>query len=101
MMAAVTFVGLMVWISILYTHYRFRSILSKEELAALAYRAPWWPYSTWFALAFIFLVIVLMSFHEDARMALVVGPILLTIYLVLYFVLGLDKKEKFQLGEQK
>lgn len=99
MMAAVTFVGLMVWISILYTHYRFRRSLTNAQLSALSYRAPWWPYSTWFAMAFIFLVIVLMSFHEDARIALIVGPILLGIYLLLYFVLGLGKKEKLQLGE--
>jgi AAT family amino acid transporter len=101
MMAAVTFVGLMVWIAILYTHYRFRKSLSTEQLSRLAYRAPWWPFSTWFALAFIFLVIVLMSFHEDARMALVVGPILLAIYFVLYYILGIDKKQVYQLGEQK
>ncbi len=101
MMAAVTFVGLMVWIAILCTHFRFRASLSKEQLSALSYRTPWWPYSSWFALAFIALVIVLMSFHEDARMALIVGPILLGLYFVLYFLFGLDKKEKFQLGEQQ
>ncbi len=101
MMAAVTFVGLMVWIAILCTHFRFRASLSKERLSALSYRTPWWPYSSWFALAFIALVIVLMSFHEDARMALIVGPILLGLYFVLYFLFGLDKKEKFQLGEQQ
>ena len=101
MMAAVTFVGLMVWIAILYTHYRFRSSLSTKQLSELTYRAPWWPYSSWFALGFIFMVIVLMSFHEDARIALIVGPILLALYMVLYYVFGLDKKQKFQLGEQK
>jgi AAT family amino acid transporter len=47
------------------------------------------------------MVIVLMSFHEDARIALIVGPILLALYMVLYYVFGLDKKQKFQLGEQK
>jgi AAT family amino acid transporter len=101
MMAAVTFVGLMVWIAILFTHYRFRSSLSTKQLSELTYRAPWWPYSSWFALGFIFMVIVLMSFHEDARIALIVGPILLALYMVLYDVFGLDKKQKFQLGEQK
>ena len=101
MMAAVTFVGLMVWVAILYTHYRFRSSLSQKQLSELTYRSPWWPYSSWFALGFIFMVIGLMSFHEDARMALVVGPILLGLYLLLYFLLGLGKKEKLQLGEQK
>jgi hypothetical protein len=34
-------------------------------------------------------------------MALIVGPILLTIYLILYFVLGINKKHVLQLGEQK
>jgi AAT family amino acid transporter len=101
MMAAVTFVGLMVWIAILFTHYCFRSSLSTKQLSELTYRAPWWPYSSWFALGFIFMVIVLMSFHEDARIALIVGPILLALYMVLYYVFGLDKKQKFQLGEQK
>lgn len=101
MMAAVTFVGLMVWIAILSTHFRFRASLSKQQLSELSYRAPWWPYSSWFALVFIFVVIVLMSFHEDARIALMVGPILLGLYCMLYFMLGLGKKEKFQLGEQQ
>ncbi len=101
MMAAVTFVGLMVWIAILSTHFRFRASLTKQQLSELSYRTPWWPYSSWFALVFIFLVIVLMSFHEDARIALIVGPILLGLYFVLYFMLGLGKKEKFQLGEQQ
>ena len=86
MMAAVTFIGLMVWIAILITQIQFRRSLSKSQVAELAYRAPWWPYSSWFALAFIALVVVLMGFHEDARIALIVGPCLLGVYLVMFYV---------------
>ena len=92
MMAAVTFIGLMVWIAILITQIQFRRSLNKTQVAELAYRAPWWPYSSWFALAFIALVVVLMGFHEDARIALIVGPCLLGVYLVMFYIVGLHRK---------
>ena len=91
MMAAVTFMGLMVWVAILLTQIKFRRSLSKSQVAQLAYRAPWWPYSSWFALAFIGLVVVLMGFNEDARIALVVGPCLLGVYLVMFYIVGLHR----------
>jgi AAT family amino acid transporter len=94
MMAAVTFVGLMVWIAILFTQIQFRRSLSQAQVAELGYRTPWWPYSSWFALAFIFLVVVLMGFHEDAQMALILGPCLLGVYLVMFYVVGLHRKTK-------
>ena len=96
MMAAVTFIGLMVWISILITQIQFRRSLSAEQIAQLAYKTPWWPYSSWFALAFIGLVIVLMSFNKDAQMALVLGPCLLVAYLVMFYVFGLHRKTKLK-----
>ena len=91
-MAAVTFVGLMVWIAILCTQMQFRRSLSPAQIAGLGYRAPWWPYSSWFALAFIFLVVVLMGMHEDARMALILGPCLLGVYLLMFYIVGLHRK---------
>ena len=93
-MAAVTFVGLMVWIAILITQIQFRRSLTKVQAAELAYRTPWWPYSSWFALAFIALVVVLMGFHEDARIALVLGPCLLGVYLAMFYIVGLHRKTK-------
>jgi AAT family amino acid transporter len=93
-MAAVTFIGLMVWIAILITQIQFRRSLTKVQVAELAYRTPWWPYSSWFALAFIALVVVLMSFHEDARIALVLGPCLLGVYLAMFYIVGLHRKTK-------
>jgi AAT family amino acid transporter len=93
-MAAVTFVGLMVWIAILFTQLQFRRSLTQAQAAELAYRTPWYPYSSWFALIFIFLVVVLMGFHEDARIALLLGPCLLAVYLVMFYIVGLHHKTK-------
>jgi AAT family amino acid transporter len=95
-MAAVTFIGLMVWIAILYTQMRFRKSLTPAQAESLSYRTPWWPYSSWFALAFIVLVIVLMGLHEDARAALILGPCLLVAYVAMYYVLGLHRKNKLK-----
>jgi AAT family amino acid transporter len=92
MMAAVTFIGLMVWLAILYTQNKFRQSLNKDELSQLAYRCPWWPYSTWFAYGFIVLVIGLMAWHDEARIALMVGPMVLFIYLAMFFLMGLHRK---------
>jgi AAT family amino acid transporter len=93
-MAAVTFIGLMVWIAILFTQIKFRRSLTQVQVAELAYRTPWYPYSSWFALAFIFLVVVLMGFHEDARIALILGPCLLAVFLVMFYIVGLHHKTK-------
>jgi AAT family amino acid transporter len=84
----------MVWIAILFTQMKFRRSLTKAQVAELSYRALWWPYSSWFALAFIGLVVVLMGFHEDARIALILGPCLLAVYLVMFYIVGLHRKTK-------
>jgi AAT family amino acid transporter len=73
---------------------KFRRSLNKAQVAELSYRTPWWPYSSWFALAFIALVVALMGFHEDARIALILGPCLLGAYLVMFYVVGLHHKTK-------
>lgn len=92
-MAAGTTTGMLVWVAVLYTQMKFRQNLSKEQVNALAFKAPWWPYSSIFAGAFIALVFVLMALHEDSRMALVVGPILLLFYFAMYYVVGINRKD--------
>ncbi len=93
-MAGVTFIGLMVWVAILYTQLQFRRSLSSAQRTALEFKTPWWPYSSWFALAFIGLVIAMMAMSDYARAALIVGPCLLGLYFVLFFVLGLHRKNQ-------
>ncbi|WP_409273473.1 amino acid permease [Neobacillus sp. SCS-31] len=69
------------WTIILLTQQKFRKARSAAEVAELEFKLPFYPYSSWFALAFLALVIVLMAFIEGMRVALFVGPIW---YAILY-----------------
>jgi AAT family amino acid transporter len=92
--AAVTLIGLLVWIAILYTQIQFRKSLTQTQRAELPYRAILWPYGSWFAIFFVMFVIGLMAYSESTRMAFYVGPPILLGLTLLYFIFGLHKKER-------
>jgi AAT family amino acid transporter len=46
---------------------------------------PFYPYSSWLALAFLALVIVLMAYFPDTRVALIVGPLWLVLLTALFY----------------
>jgi amino acid transporter, AAT family len=69
------------WTIILITQLKFRQSKTKAEVGNLAFKMPFHPISTYLALAFLALVIVLMAFIEGMRVALVVAPVW---FLVLY-----------------
>jgi AAT family amino acid transporter len=92
--AAVTLIGLLVWIAILYTQIQFRKSLTQTQRDALPYRAILWPYGSWFAIFFVMFVIGLMAYSESTRMAFYVGPPILIGLTLLYFIFGLHKKER-------
>ncbi|WHX98562.1 amino acid permease [Neobacillus sp. DY30] len=77
------------WTIILITQLRFRQSKTKKEIVKLSFKMPFYPVSTYCALAFLALVIVLMAFIEGMRIALVVAPIW---FLILY--LGYKMKNK-------
>ena len=92
--AAVTLIGLLVWIAILVTQLFFRKKLAKQEIRDLSYKAIGWPYATWFAIGFVLFVIGLMWYSELTRMGFYVGPPILVLLTVLYFAFGLHKKDR-------
>lgn len=92
--AAVTLIGLFVWVAILVTQLKFRKHISSNEVTNLNYKSIWWPYASWLALAFIALVVVLMGWNEQTRVALYVGPPILIFLIVIYFICGLHQKNK-------
>lgn len=98
--AAVTFIGLLVWIAILVTQLKFRKALSKSQIDELNYTSLWWPYASWIALAFIGLVIVLMSLNDETRIGLFIGPPILILLALIYYICGLHRRHQ-PLGEEK
>uniref|UniRef100_UPI0029166443 amino acid permease n=1 Tax=Bradyrhizobium sp. SZCCHNR3131 TaxID=3057473 RepID=UPI0029166443 len=81
-----TFGAIWTWGIILLTQLKFRSTLSAIERQNLTFRMPLWPYGSWFALAFLALVIGVMAYFPDTRVALVVGPVWLGMLTVLYYM---------------
>ncbi len=71
-----TFGAIWTWIIVLVTQMKFRRSLSATERERLTFRMPFYPYGSWFALAFLALVIGLMAYFPDTQVALeVVGPL--------------------------
>jgi amino acid transporter, AAT family len=67
------------WVSILVTHYRFRQLKTPEEIRNLTFKLPYHKILLTIALLFLILVVVLMGFIPDMRIALIIGPIWLLI----------------------
>ncbi|RFU63718.1 amino acid permease [Peribacillus glennii] len=88
-----TFGAIWTWGTILISQLRFRKRIDAKEKDKLEYRMPWYPFSSYFALAFLLLVVVLMGFSENTAVALIVGPIWILLLVACYFGFGLNKKK--------
>jgi amino acid transporter, AAT family len=75
--------GLVVgWVAILACQLKFRKAkIAAGEDSKIVFKMPLWPYSSYFALAFMLLVVVVLGILPFTRIALFVGP---TWILVLY-----------------
>lgn len=90
-----TFATVFVWVMILLAQYRSRRQMSDEEVAALTFPVPLWPYGPLAALAFLGFVIVVLAFDADTRIALVVGVVWLAGLALAYrrFVRGPERAD--------
>lgn len=90
------------WTIILLTQLKFRQSKTKEEVDKLAFKMPLHPISTYIALAFLALVIILMAFIDGMRVALVVAPVWFIILYVGYRIKNKEEKgssiEKIKAG---
>ena len=86
-----TFGAIWTWAIILLSQLKFRRSLTAAQLAALEYKMPLWPYGSYIALGFLLVVIGLMTYFPDTRIALIVGPGWLVFLVVAYYLLGMNK----------
>ncbi|MTH54681.1 amino acid permease [Bacillus mangrovi] len=87
-----TFGAIWTWGIILLSQMRYRRSLSPEQVKNLKYKMPLFPIANYLALAFLGMVIVLMAFSADTRVALIVGPIWFAVLLVVYYAKGFHKR---------
>ncbi len=74
--SAVTFIGILIWLGILYTHMRFRRRL-RETGEASHFEAPFWPLSSLLAAAFLIGVIIILIGAPNTRTPVLIGVLLL------------------------
>lgn len=89
-----TFGALWTWGTILITHISSRKKMSGQEKQNLTFKMPFFPLTSYFALAFLLFVMVVLGFSPDTRIALIVGPIWIILLVVLYYITGLHKRKK-------
>ncbi|HEY9577277.1 MAG TPA: amino acid permease [Pseudobacillus sp.] len=87
-----TFGAIWTWSMILLSQLKFRKNLSTEKRKTLKFAAPLWPIGSYLSLAFLAMVIVLMAFSPDTRIALYVGPLWLLFLVGMYYGKGLQKQ---------
>lgn len=79
------------WGVIVLAQMKFRSSLTADEVAQLKYPAPFYPVSNWATLIFLVIVLIIMAFDADTRVALYVSPVWFGFLLVCYYAFGLHK----------
>ncbi|MFE3517030.1 amino acid permease [Streptomyces sp. NPDC059166] len=82
-----TISGMWAWIMILVCQIRYRAKADRGELPQSTFKAPGAPFTSWFSLAFIGLVIVMMAIDKDARISLYCAPVWALLLGVSYLVL--------------
>jgi amino acid transporter, AAT family len=70
-----TVCGLFVWAMVMVSHLGYRRTVNAGRLPEGAFRMPLTPGGNWFVLAFLALVLVLLGFNSDTRIALYVTPV--------------------------
>ncbi|MFC0190478.1 amino acid permease [Fictibacillus aquaticus] len=86
-----TFGAVWTWAMILLSQLKFRKSLSPAEKASLKFKAPFYPYGSYIALAFLGLVVGLMAYFPETRIALLVGPLWLAGLTAVYYAKGFNK----------
>ncbi|KAF1070572.1 MAG: Proline-specific permease ProY [Pseudomonas citronellolis] len=95
-----TFGAIWTWAMILLAQLKFRRGLSAEQSAGLGFRLWLFPLSSYLALAFLVLVVVLMACFEDTRIALYVGPAFLVLLTLCYRLFDLAPREQPAVAER-
>ncbi|CAE6942871.1 Proline-specific permease ProY [Paraburkholderia domus] len=88
--AVSTFGAIWTWCIILLSQYRFRHAQA-WGVTGLSFRVPLFPYGSFFAGGFLLLILGLMAFYPETRIAVVVGPIWIMSLVCMYFIIGYHK----------
>ncbi|WP_043933236.1 amino acid permease [Bacillus sp. EB01] len=92
--AVSTFGAIWTWSMILLSQIKYRRTLSKKHASSLTYKMPLFPFTSYFSLAFLAMVIGMMAYSPDTRIAVIVGPLFLATLVAFYYGKGYHKKNQ-------
>ncbi|WP_416825462.1 amino acid permease [Ectobacillus polymachus] len=87
-----TFGAVWTWAIILLAQIRYRKSLTTAERSKLKYKLPLFPFTSYLSLAFLALVLVVMAFDADTRIALYIGPLFIFLLVGVYYQKRLHRK---------
>ncbi|WP_313893059.1 amino acid permease [Psychrobacillus sp.] len=87
-----TFGAVWTWGIILLSQLKFRKTLTNAEVSRLSYKALFYPVGSYLALGFLLLVLGLMAYFPETRIALIVGPIWIIGLVFNYYRKGFHKR---------
>jgi histidine transporter len=79
-----TFATVWVWVMILASHVAMKREIARNGLPASEFPSPWWPAASVLTIGFMALVIGVLGYFEDTRVALYVGAVWLGLLLAAY-----------------
>lgn len=89
--AIATFGAIWTWGVILFAHYKYRKTIDPEIIKKRKFKAPFFPYGSYFAGAFLLIIVAVMAYLPDTRVAVIVGPIWLVGLTGIYYLFGYGK----------
>ncbi|WP_196593038.1 amino acid permease [Pectinatus sottacetonis] len=93
--SASVFPGMIAWFVIAIAQKNFRKTHGKKVMAEHPFKSPLYPYSNYFCIIFLLLVIIGMWLNNDTRTSLIVGWIFCGILSIYYIIWQPDKKHTF------
>ena len=90
--SAVTFIGILVWMAILYTHWRFRQAQAAAGQPLPKWNMPAWPFSGIFAALFLTGIVGILVYAEATRVTVWIGLVLLATISMGYFLTGRESR---------
>ncbi len=81
-----TFATVWVWLMILFTQVAMRRSMTKDQVAALKFPVPFWPYAPAAAIVFMLFVFGVLGYFPDTQAALLVGAVWIVLLVVAYLL---------------
>jgi amino acid transporter, AAT family len=81
------------WIIIMFTHLKYHQQVKAGKIKRNQFQMPGAPFTNWIVIIFLVVVIVLLAFDDETRIALIVGPIWFIILTIGYQVVKRGKRK--------